>query len=182
MTRIRCIAPALRIASGVLLLVSTAAAQETSPLLSKKLSPAAEAAIRERVEAVHANFRQKNGRDPSYYGLVCCQILQIPAAAFNGMRSFDEADFTAPLYIQASSGSLFWAPVQLPTGANIQFLNLYYFDLDPVEFVTASLWAAKGGGVLSGPPDTDVIAIVTSDGLPDGYGYASSGIVELHRE
>ena len=85
MTRIGCIAPALRIASGVLLLVSTAAAQETSPLLSKKLSPAAEAAIRERVEAVHANFRQKNGRDPSYYGLVCCQILQIPAAAFNGI-------------------------------------------------------------------------------------------------
>ena len=93
MTRIRCIAPALRIASGVLLLVSTAAAQETSPLLSKKLSPAAEAAIRERVEAVHANFRQKHGRDPSYFGLVCCQILQIPAAAFESSSMPDRTEF-----------------------------------------------------------------------------------------
>jgi hypothetical protein len=166
----------------------TAAAQmaptmETSALLaSPGLSPEAREAVRERVEAVHSKFRASHGgMGPEQFGVQCCQITQIPAAAFSPV-STDESWIGSPpfgyIYPVAISGSGIpgvWAPVQLPSGVEIQFLDLYYNDSDAVYNISASLHVYYGGGILSGPPTYDILATASSSGA-SFYGYGAAAL------
>jgi hypothetical protein len=155
---------------------------ETSALLaSPSLSPEAREAIRERVEVVHAKFRAAHGgMGPEQFGLQCCQITQIPFAAFvplgtaNEEWLVDPPGYIYPVNISPLQHETF-APVMLPSGVEIQFLDLYYYDTDPVYDIHVSLHALFGGGILSGPPTIDHLATAHSTGVP-GYGYAAAAL------
>jgi hypothetical protein len=154
---------------------------ETSALLaSPGLSPEAREAIQERVEAVHAKFRASHGgMRPEQFGVQCCQVTQIPAAAFTPQGAGETWSTTLFGYIYpvtfGSGPYNLWAPVMLPSGVEIQFLDLYYYDTDPVLDMTVSLRAYFGGGILSGPPFEDSLVSVSSTG-DSFYGYAAGAV------
>jgi hypothetical protein len=149
---------------------------ETSALLATPgLSPQAREAIRERVEAVHAKFRASHGgMGPEQFGVQCCQVTQIPAAAFTSPTGAvwysGSLGYMSPNGSPAAAGFDLWAPVMLPSGVEIQFMDLYYFDSDPDYNISATLQAHTGGGILSGPPGGFNLGTASSAGNP-GYGY-----------
>lgn len=174
----------LLLVAGCLSATATAAAHmgppmETSSLLANpRLAPEARLAIQERVEAVHAMFRASHGGlGPEHFGVQCCQITQIPAAAFtpaDGELWRGVNDFPFLGYIYPASGGVLWAPVQLPSGVEIVFLDLYYYDSEDLNSIAAHLKAFSGGGVSSGAPDATHLATATSPAGSPGYGYATS--------
>ena len=157
------------------------ATMDTASMLSSPtLPPEARAAIRERIEAVHAKFRESHGGlGPEQFGLQCCQITQIPAAAFvpdfpAGVwyRFGAEPGYVYPV---SSSSSTLWAPVQLPSGVEIQYLDLFHCDTNLIFNVTASLRAFSGGTLLTGPPSQTQLASVSSGGTI-GCGYETAAL------
>ncbi len=100
-------------------------------------------------------------------------ILQIPAPAFQPRCSTQGYAYSGSGYIYASNNTcpffleVLWAPVTLPTGAEILFLDLYYDDTDAANDITADLRAFSSGGGLEN------IATAASLGS-GGVGYASS--------
>jgi S-layer homology domain len=178
--------PGVLLVTCLLSIAAVATAQmgptlETSALLaSPGLSPEAREAIRERVEAVHAKFRASHGgMDPEQFGVQCCQVTQIPAAAFaspGGGEDWSHGSF-GYIYPSTLPPGVYdlWAPVMLPSGVEIQFMDLYYYDNDAVSNLSAALLAFSGGGILSGPPTTASLATASSAGNP-GYGYAAQGL------
>ncbi len=118
--------------------------------------------------------RHRNGQNgPDYFGTDCCQIMQIPAAAFTPTDGAEGAStIYGYLYPSSFGGPYdFWAPVILPTGARIVFLDLYYEDTSNLDFVV-QLWALWGGSAFSGPPGATNLGPVSSAGS-SGYGYAA---------
>ena len=154
---------------------------ETAAMLaSPTLPPAGRKAIQDRIDAVHARFREKHGGlAPEQFGAQCCQITQIHAADFTTFSDpwlfFDDG------YLYRSAGSVFgdeWTPVQLPSGVEIEYLDLYYYDSDVANDIKAFLFAYSGGAPDSGAPGTTLLTTAQSAGNP-GYGYASSSIFGL---
>jgi hypothetical protein len=142
-------------------------------LASPTLKPAGRKAIQDRIEAVHARFREKHGGvGPEQFGVQCCQITQIPSGAFVPVG---DALWVALAYgyKYRQSGASVNAVVQLPSGVEIQFLDLYYYDADPVNDISAVLYAYSGGTPDSGPPAVDALTTTSSSGSP-GYDYAYS--------
>lgn len=121
--------------------------------------------------------RHRSGQnDPNDFGTDCCQILQIPAAAFSTVDGAVAAGESSLGYLYPSSfgGTFdFWAPVLLPTGARIVFLDLYYYDTSSGLDFVVDLQALSGGSALSGPPGSSTVASVSSSGS-SGYGYAAT--------
>jgi hypothetical protein len=151
---------------------------ETSALLaSPGLSPEAREAIRERVEAVHAKFRASHGgMDPEQFGVQCCQVTQIPAAAFSWPGGGAWGGDASLGYIFPVAAPLkLWAPVMLPSGVELEFLDLYYYDDDAANNIQANLLAFFGGGILSGAPSASNLGVASSTGNP-GYGYAAAAL------
>ena len=114
------------------------------------------------------------GRRPEEFGVSSSNvnILQIPASAFVPRDSSMTYGYNNFGYIYISSkGGCLWAPVTLPTGAIIVFLDLYYLDVDPVFDLFTGLY--KYG--WWGPPGVseNQIVNITSSGSA-GLGYASS--------
>jgi hypothetical protein len=171
------------LAVGTLLVAATAIAQSAhteysagAAAASATLSPEARRAMRERIEAAEAAFRATHGgRAPEEFGLQCCQITQIPAQAFVPETGGGFWELQLGLYIARTTvgaSSLLWAPVSLPTGTYIVYLDLYYKDTDPANNISADLWEQKGGGPLSGAPTSTFVGGASSSGSP-GYGYAT---------
>jgi hypothetical protein len=174
------------LAAGSLLVAAAAIAQSAHSeysanvaVASRTLSPAARRAMQDRIEAVNAKFRASHeGRDPEQFGLQCCQITQIPSASFVSLSGGEGWLYTTQGYISAGANSagLLFAPVVLPTGVEVEYLDLYYYDGDAANDIKADLFAFSGGGPLSGVPGNSLVATAQSSGNP-GYGYAASGLV-----
>jgi len=134
---------------------------------------------RERVEAVATMMRQQGAALPA--GVQCCNILQIPAAAFAPWNSSVTWQHSANGYIwaQTLSGDLyqFWAPVTLPTGTQIVYVDLYYYNNTSSNPACVAFSNYTGGGPPNaGPPGDVFFAGVCSPGVPaPGYGVAESG-------
>jgi hypothetical protein len=115
------------------------------------------------------------------YGTECCQLLSIPAAAFTPMDSaisfFVEAG--SPGYVTVnfppSSQVAMWAPVNLPTGAVLDNIDLYYHDDDPNSDICAALHAYTGPTLGGNPPADVLMGFVCSSGS-GGYGYKLESI------
>ncbi len=172
--------PFLLLVAGCQSISATAVGQmipssDASALLSSpRLSPEARKAIQDRVDAVHAEFRATHGGlGPEQFGVQCCQITQIHSSAFYppyGSGGWNDASYGyMNLLGEAQSAR---APVQFPTGVELKYLDLYFFD-DSGQDITAVLRAYTGGGFSSGGPSEAVLATVTSSGS-NGYGYAVS--------
>ena len=169
----------LLLVAASLLVPAGAAAQWAHPtdtaelLRSPTLSPHARRMIQERIDAVHTRFRETHGGlGPEQFGTQCCQITQIPAAAFNPTStsgtqwSIDGLGYASPSVVTLQ---VVLAPVFLSSGVEIQFIDLYYQDTNPTNDVTAALYAFSGGAPGSGAPTSTTIATVASQG--SGYSY-----------
>ncbi len=126
--------------------------------------PTSEASMAERRAAVLRNA-------PSEFGLSCCSILQIPAAA---CQPFGGITFSASAggYLYPSAGpSICWAPVELPTGVIVVFIDLYFDDSDVGSDIDAALVLNDGytGSVSA------LIQNVTSNSSA-GKGYKASSV------
>jgi S-layer homology domain len=105
------------------------------------------------------------------YGTECCQMLSIPAAAFlprDNSVQFSGSD-------NGYTGVLFeverpmWAPVNLPTGAVLDFIDLYYSDSEANSDICAALHAYTGPTLGGNPPDDVTLGFACSSGVGSGY-------------
>jgi hypothetical protein len=155
------------------------ATTETAAMLSSPtLRPEGRKAIQDRIDAVHARFRERHGGlAPEQFGVQCCQITQIPSAAFTPQAASPgwASNVFGYVYQSDDSSSGVGAPVQLPTGAEIEYLNLYYYDGDATNDITATLHSYFGGSRFSGSPGSTILATAQSTGNP-GYAYAASAL------
>ena len=133
----------------------TASAQST-----EDLSPSRPRASVTRSEAMRP-------ASPDSFGTFCCDVLQIPAAAFVPRSSNIGWTYAGQGYIRATANpnidnDTFWAPVALPTGTTIRFLGFLYDDSDPVNDITATL--REYTGFSDANTSFNDIASVTSNG------------------
>jgi hypothetical protein len=125
------------------------------------------------VQAAAAEAQRAILAGPNQFGTRCCQILQLPESAFH---SVDATAYGSPTYfpygyLAPMGGSVVaavMAPVILPSGAGLDFLDLFFYDNDANADICAILYAFPAS---NGPPTT--IATTCSSGSP-GYGYASN--------
>ncbi len=145
--------------------------------MQQPTQPNSEAILAERqarIDAFNAHFRETHGgQGPEQFGIQCCQVLQIPASAFQPVSSGEVWTYDANGYIYpAAFGTNFydlWAPVQLPSGSLVSFLDIYYGDTDPINDIGAELWEFTGILV----PGAASIATAYSSGS-NGFGLTTS--------
>jgi hypothetical protein len=108
------------------------------------------------------------------YGTADTIILQIPSAAFHPLYG-DAMSFYLSYnsYMRGDNSGDFVAPLNLPNGALVNFLDLYYHDTDPgptpaLNDVYAKLWETGGDASL---PSITEVATVSSSGS-GGFGYS----------
>jgi hypothetical protein len=146
---------------GVLLAsVFPGLAQAQAPQASAPDSPAA---IHQRQKAALAGYL------PSDFGPNCCAILQIPAAAFHPLGGWGSWSNTG--YVYATGGTTAIAPVQLPTGSIIVYLDLYYDDTDPSSDMSFELDLYPGYFNGGGPVTIQAVASTGSGG--QGYAFSN---------
>ena len=142
---------------ALLTLVTVASAGDDGALTAK--SPEEQAAI-DRTISDH----------PNTYGTQHSTILQIPSAAFTPYGSssnyISHTDGYIFLHASAADQGAF-APVNLPNGAQIRWLDIWYYDTSFVGDGEASLYVNCG----SDPPSQTLLATVDTSGTDDGYGY-----------
>jgi hypothetical protein len=113
-------------------------------------------------------------KDPDQFGPLCCQILQIPAPAFTTIDppvtgTMVSGTLEGYRFIDPGSGSAeVWAPLTLPSGVLVDFLDLYYKDTEPDNEICVDLVGMTG----TTAPLVDVLATSCSTGSA-GFGYAS---------
>ena len=115
-----------------------------------------------------------DGLSPMTYGTSDSIILQIPSAAFQKIQSGAEINEHGNMYVSIVGGDRAFAAVNLPNGAQIRWLDVYYYDTDAVEDITAFLYENTG----STAPYYTELDTVSSTGTP-GYGYANSVLSTL---
>jgi hypothetical protein len=116
-------------------------------------------------------------RSSEHFGEQCCQILQLPASSFVPMHSLSTWTTNQNGYVDASEALR--ATVTLPTGAAIEYLNLYYYDADTTYNVCARLLALTGPTIMGDPPGKSILAETCTPHLEaPGYGYSALTVSE----
>jgi len=87
-------------------------------------------------------------------------ILQIPAAAF-ALRSGTYPNYVGAGYVQATASYAMWAPVVLPSGAHVSYVDIYYCDAG-AGAITFFLTAYQGFNDAT-RTFTDIGSITTAD-------------------
>jgi len=113
-------------------------------------------------------------QSPNQFGTQCCQILQIPWSSFASPDPSSSYSSLGNGYISPiGSGYVsLSATVTLPSGAALDYLDLYYLDNDPNNDICAALIAFTGPTFYGDPPSFTVIAGPTCSSGSLGYGYA----------
>src|SRR5262249_5730582 len=123
-----------------------------------------------------AAARQRSIREhPNQFGTACCQVTQFPASSFvpvdrglAGELGIGLAGGYAQIYTGGVTAEV-WAPITLPTGVGVDFLDLYYYDADATYDICVDLWDYTGTTTPAG----SILATTCSTGS-GGYGYASN--------
>jgi S-layer homology domain len=119
---------------------------------------------------------QRGSREnPNQFGTGCCQILQIPSSSFVPTSSDVTWEYGFHGYVKPTNygpgSSQFVATVTLPSGAALDWLDLYYCDTDPMWDIEATLRLLTGPTFDGAAPDYTDVATVVSSGS-GGCGYA----------
>jgi hypothetical protein len=106
------------------------------------------------------------------YGTAGTIVLQIPSAAFHSADAANAVQESGSGYVYSSpSGGRLVAPLNLPNGALVNYLDLYFNDTDAAagtsHDVSATLFEFTG----SSSPSLSNVATVTSNGASSGPGY-----------
>jgi hypothetical protein len=110
------------------------------------------------------------------FGATTINIMQIPAAAFRSEYSagkFSWADFGYFGPDSDSGSGYLWAPVTIPTGVKLLYMNGYYQDTNASADVAFYLYRTTGGAGIS--PGLELLASSSSSAAP-GYGFASAAV------
>jgi hypothetical protein len=101
---------------------------------------------------------------PRAYGTTAQTIYNVPASAFVVRDSDIEWDYFSPGYLfsPSTAGETFWAPVNLPTGAHLTDMVLYFSDTNSVANISASLRIYPG--FTDATASVEEIALVSSSG------------------
>jgi len=122
---------------------------------------------------IQKDFAAGKHVSPRDYGVGNVNILQIPAAAFVPFLTAWTHDGNG--YFFPAASNIFahaWAPLQLPSGALIEYVDLYYSDGDSTYDATAKILAATGSSSVT----FGTIGNIASSSGNSGLGYASSNI------
>ncbi len=119
---------------------------------------------------------QRGAREaPNQFGTSCCQILQIPASSFVPTSSDVTWEYDFHGYLKPTNygpfSSQFVATVTLPSGAALDWIDLYYCDTDPTWNIEATLRLLTGPTFNGAAPDYADFATVASSGS-GGCSYA----------
>jgi hypothetical protein len=120
-------------------------------------------------DQVAARAAQEAAIVPSAYGTTSYSIMQIPAPAFTPRHSpsvFHYAGSGYTYYSSNGSGDtdIAWAPVILPTGTAVYYLDFYAYDADATYDMSATLRRFYSTSSLQ-----DIVSATTSGSA--GYGY-----------
>jgi hypothetical protein len=119
-------------------------------------------------------------------------ILNISAAGFTPRYSSLTWGYSGSGYIRATGGigdtDVFWAPVLLPSGAGIGYLDLFARDTNAADSITASLRVYTGFGVVANcaficptaPPSLFDVVTVASVGSGGAQYIYSNELAPLH--
>ncbi len=121
---------------------------------------------------------QARSRD---FGLTHYNIMQIPASAFHPEYSAGKFSWVLDGYVGPDSGlsptyGWLWAPLLLPTGAKLIYLDLYANDTNASANIRAYVQKIYGESLSPMAPSYAPIASVSSSGSA-GYGYFPSSAV-----
>lgn len=109
------------------------------------------------------------------FGVGKVNILQIPVAAFHPETSTQSFGYKGNMYWgpnAGTGGSWAWAPVTLPSGAYVYYVDLYYNDTNAAADMTVYLRKNTGqNGVPTTAPSYRTVGSVKSTGSA-GYNYA----------
>ncbi|WP_456445250.1 S-layer homology domain-containing protein [Thiolapillus sp.] len=159
------------IAAGILSLALTGAASAADgweDSASEKMSTA---------DSRAASLEQAESLTPNAFGTQVYNKLQIPASAFSTRCGDTNYNYQGNGYVSATAvpcgnSYVFWAPVQLPAGALIKWMDLFYYDTDTTYDLTARLHAYTGSDPAYDNPGFTDLASVSSSGSA-GYGYVA---------
>ena len=97
-------------------------------------------------------------------------ILPIPAAAFTPRGSGVQYDYDSVGYLYvAGAGDVMWAPIFLPQGASIRWLDLYAYDINSFEDISATIRLLKGYDAAVTPSVQNLVTVKSSGS--SGYQY-----------
>jgi len=119
-------------------------------------------------------------KSAEHYGTECCQMLSIPAAAFmpreNSVQySQNDNGYTGVVFDRERP---MWAPVSLPTGAVLDYIDFYYSDVEPDSAICATLHAYTGPTLGGNPPDDVTLGFVCSSDFGDYSIEEMSGTID----
>lgn len=107
------------------------------------------------------------------YGTQDPSIYQIPWAALEPIGTSAYLIIEASFYVRLpSSLEIAVAPVNLPNGVQVNWLDLWYYDSSGMGDAEAKLYRSCGDD----PPSTAVLATVNSSGGGGGYGYGAQSL------
>jgi len=105
-------------------------------------------------------------------------IMQIHASEFTPRDSnvtYGNNGFGYVYPTASDTGTPFWAPVILPSGVLVSYIDLYYYDNDAGNDIDARLQTYTGVG--AGPPSTTALVTTTASSGTPGYGYAIGSLL-----
>lgn len=110
------------------------------------------------------------------FGSATVNIMQIPAASFRPEYSSGKFSWTSVGYFgpDSDSGSGYlWAPLVLPTGVRVCWMNAYYSNTNPSANISFYLYRTTGGA-----GNTPGIALLasTASTASTSFGYASAAV------
>jgi hypothetical protein len=88
------------------------------------------------------------------FGTSTTNILQLGSAYFHSRYEPGSLTYASAGRIYSTGGGDYWAPVNLPAGAHVSWLDLYACDTNATSHVNATLWSYTGS-------DTPTPAILT---------------------
>jgi len=136
-------------------------------------------------ETVQVSELEADGLEPplnSDYGTSASFIMQVPAAAFQPRSSSVEYGYAGQGYVYytlnpARVEEVAWAPLTLPSGAQIVRYHVYLYDADPSYDLTVSL-RRYYGYFASNIGSADVFTAASSGSL--GYVYLTGDLPTPH--
>jgi hypothetical protein len=144
-----------------------------APTLNAQMAPDGEGGWVKKMEAPKLP-RDAQLATPKGFGLNQ-SILQIPASSFMPRFLGDQLDYYSNGYMENpnAAAGFYQASVFLPAGSNVTWLDLYSYDVDAANDITAYFRCYSGGDYAGNPPTFSEIATVSSTG-DGGYAYTAA--------
>ena len=119
-----------------------------------------------------SSTQQQQGRE---FGTTAISILQIGAAHFRPRFPAATLTYQFSGLVQANTaGYQYWAPVNLPAGARVSWIDLYACDTNATNHIRATLTGYSGWDI---PATADLFTVTSAQTAGSGCSYWSTWIL-----